>query len=227
MAQSATQRTTGASRIRGPMVVTLRGAGSVGKEGRYGGVAPTGTGLDVGLSVQVPSGQTANSFQVEKPDGTVIAGLDASGALLLSSNTASKEYSALVSITSANLTGTSAGQLGHANGVVLVAAPGAGLLVQLISVVMSYTFATAAYTGGGNVTVNIGAGGAALTGLVSAANSLAAGSDKIVQFVPLSTAGVALTSNAGLALVAASAFTQPGTAAGTVKCFVNYRIHTL
>ena len=74
--------------------------------------------------------------------------------------------------------------------------------------------------------MNISGGGAALTGLVSAANSLGAAADKIVQFVPLATAGIALTENTGLNLVAASAFTQPGTAAGTVKVFVRYRIHT-
>ena len=91
---------------------------------------------------------------------------------------------------------------------------------------MSYTYATAAYTGGGNVTVNIN-GGAALTGVVSAANSLGAASSNIIQFVPLATAGIALTANKGLNLVAASAFTQPGTAAGTVKVFFAYRIHTL
>ena len=41
------------------------------------------------------------------------------------------------------------------------------------------------------------------------------------------TAGIALTSNKGLNLVAASAFTQPGTAAGTVKVWTTYRLHTL
>lgn len=133
---------------------------------------------------------------------------------------------ATVSIAAAAVTGTSAGQLGHASGVVLVADPGAGKVVELISAVVSYTYSVAAYTAGGNITVNIN-GGSALTGVVSAANSLGASADKIVQFAPLAAAGNALTANKGLNLVAATAFTQPGTAAGTVKVFVAYRVHTL
>lgn len=126
-------------------------------------------------------------------------------------------------ISSANITGTSAGQLGHANGVVLQAAPGANVALQLVAFGMYYTFATAAYTGGGNVSVNWGAGGAALTGVVSNANSLAAASSKAVMFYPLATAGIAIVSNASLNLVAASAFTQPGTAAGTIAWELWYR----
>jgi hypothetical protein len=130
-------------------------------------------------------------------------------------------------ISSANITGTSAGQFGHAQGVSLVAAPGAGKSLILMAATASYVFATAAYTGGGNTTVNIGSGGAALTGLVSAANFAAAGANKPVQFYPLSTAGVALTANTSLNLVTVSAFTQPGTAAGVINYTVAYQIVTL
>lgn len=227
MAQAATQRTTGNTRVRGPMIVTLRGASSKGNENKYGGVTAKGVGLDVGLSVQVPSGQSANSFQVEQPDGTVISALDSSCNLSLSGNTGSKLCQIMVPIPSADITSTSAGKFGHANGETLVAAPGAGFALEFVSAVMSYTFATAAYTGGGNVTINWGAGGAAITGLISAASSIGAGSSNITQFVPLSTVGFAVSSNTALSLVAASAFTQPGTAAGTIKVFLTYRVHTL
>lgn len=127
-------------------------------------------------------------------------------------------------ISAANITGTSAGQFGHANGVVLVAAPGANLALQLISASTYYTFATAAYTAGGNTTVNWGAGGAALTGLVSAANSFGAASSKALQYFTLTTAAVAIVSNASLNLVSSAAFTQPGTAAGTIAWEIFYRI---
>ena len=133
---------------------------------------------------------------------------------------------ATVSIPAADITATTAGKLGHADGVPLVADPGSGKLVELISAVMSFTYGAAQYGGGGNVSINSN-GGSALTGVVSNANSLAAAADKIVQFVPLAAAGNAQTANKGLNLVAASAFTQPGTATGTVKVFVTYRIHTL
>ncbi|MBS1516604.1 MAG: hypothetical protein JSS91_00795 [Bacteroidetes bacterium] len=131
-----------------------------------------------------------------------------------------------VDISAADIVATSAGAFGHASGVPLVADPGAGKAIELVSVVLNYKYDTAAYGGGGNITVNSN-GGSALTGLVSAANSVGASADKVVQFVPLATAGNAITSNKGLNLVAASAFTNPGTAAGTIRCFVTYRVHTL
>lgn len=128
-----------------------------------------------------------------------------------------------VDISAANITDTGAGHLGHANGVILVPAAPAGYINVLDQVLLSYTFATAAYTGGGNITANIGGGGAALTGLVSFANSLGAAASKILQFVPLATAAIAHGTAESINLVAASAPTQPGTAAGTVKCHVWWR----
>jgi hypothetical protein len=128
------------------------------------------------------------------------------------------------SISAAAIVGTAAGQFGHANGVPLVAAPGASLALIPSKLAIYYTFATAAYTGGGNITLNWGAGGAAVTGLVSAANSVGAASSKAVMFFPLSTAGVAMVSNASLNLVSSAAFTQPGTAAGVINWEIWYRI---
>lgn len=119
-------------------------------------------------------------------------------------------------ITAANLVATTAGTFGHASGVVMAAAPGAGVALQLIAAGMYYTFGVAAYTGGGNITVNWGSGGAALTGLVSAANSVGAASSKALFFVPLTTVAIPIVSNASLNLVTSAAFTQPGTATGTI-----------
>jgi hypothetical protein len=130
-------------------------------------------------------------------------------------------------ISSANITGTSAGQFGHAQGVIMVPAPGAGKALVLENCVASYVFGTAAYTGGGNTTVNFGSGGSAITGVVSAANFAGAGANKPVQFVPLSTVGFALTANVSLNLVAAAAFTQPGTAAGVINWTITFQVVTL
>lgn len=137
--------------------------------------------------------------------------------------TTTQQFSGTIS--AANITGTSAGQLGHANGVILVPAQGTHVVVELISVVLLYKFGTAAYTGGGNVTVNNGGGGSALTGLVSAANSIGKASSNGNFFVPLSTVGIALVENGPINLVAAAAFTQPGTAAGTITWYANVRIY--
>jgi len=133
--------------------------------------------------------------------------------------------SADILISAADITATGTGKLGHAAGVPLVAAPGANKVVDLISAVMIYDFDTAAYTAGGNITVNSNDGDA-LTGAVTAANSLGASTDEIVRFVPLSTSGVTLTANKGLNLVSSAAFTQPGTAAGVVRVKVLYRVIT-
>lgn len=132
-------------------------------------------------------------------------------------------------ISAADIVSTSAGKLGHASGFILVpdASVGADQALELISAILIYDYATAAYTAGGNITINHSGGGAAITGLVSAANSLGAAADKVVHFLPLATAGNALVVGNGINLVAASAFTNPGTAAGTVTVRVHYRLHTL
>src|SRR3990167_7915880 len=139
---------------------------------------------------------------------------------------AAKEYIAQGTISSADITATTAGALGHANGYELVPAYGAGKVVELVSAVFAMEFDTAAYTDGGNTTVNIGSGGAALTGLVSNANFIQAAADKIIQFVQLAATFNELTANTGLNLVSASAPTNPGTAAGIINFRVVYRIHS-
>lgn len=126
-------------------------------------------------------------------------------------------------ISSANITGTSAGQLGHANGVVLVAASGTHVVNQLVSAIIILDYATAAYTGGGDCSINIGGGGAALTGVAAASVFITAAADSITEFVPLAGTKNVYTENNSLNLVSASAPTQPGTAAGVLRYVVNYR----
>jgi hypothetical protein len=126
-------------------------------------------------------------------------------------------------ITSANITGTSAGQLGHAQGVVLVSPGGTHIINQLVYAVLINAFNTAAYTGGGNTSINIGGGGAALTGVAAAASFITSGANKIIEFVPLAATFNTYTENNSLNLVSASAPTQPGTAAGVFRYIVGYR----
>ena len=94
----------------------------------------------------------------------------------------------------------------------------------MISAVIANDFLTAAYTGAaGNVTVNISAGGAALTGIVTGTVLIQAASDLIVEFVPLAATKNVYTAANGLALVSTAAPTNPGTAAGVLNWFVAYR----
>lgn len=137
----------------------------------------------------------------------------------------SKVQYAEVSISAADIVATGAGKLGHANGYPLVAAPGAGLAIEFLSAVVILDYATAAYTDGGNVSVNYGGGGAVLSATVSAANSIGGSADKIALLIPVTPTNNQLAANTALNLVAASAFTQPGTAAGVVRVKVRYCIH--
>lgn len=166
--------------------------------------------------VQVKSSTVGQiAWDVQAPikfgSGEIQSGVDAS--VLNASGT----------IASADITGASAGQLAHAQGVELVAAGGAHVINQLVYAIIILDYATAAYTGGGNCSINIGSGGAALTGVAAASIFLTASADSITEFVPLAATKNVYTENKGLNLVAASAPTQPGTAAGVLRYVVGYR----
>ena len=111
--------------------------------------------------------------------------------------------------------------------IALVAAPGSGKYIQLLSSTISYTYSTAAYTGGGNVTLALGT--TSVTGLISSASSFGKASNAVIQIQPLAAAAIDISSLTNTALninVATGAFTQPGTAAGTAKVFVSYIVQT-
>jgi hypothetical protein len=72
MAQRGSQQKT--TRFRGPTEVSLRGAGSSGNEPQK-----IGAGADVGFRIAIPTTQTANAFQIEKPEGTIVFFIDATG----------------------------------------------------------------------------------------------------------------------------------------------------
>jgi len=130
---------------------------------------------------------------------------------------------ATVTLTPTTIVGTGAGSLGHTAGVVLVAAAPTGYINQFISATLSYTFGTAAYTGGGNDVV-IRQGTTAVSGIITAANFLTAAADKVQQLPCLAAAGVLTTKESTLNIFATTAYTQPGTAAGTCKVHVLYRV---
>lgn len=166
--------------------------------------------------VQVKSSTVGQiAWDVQAPikfgSGEIQSGVDAS--ILNASGT----------ITAANIVGTSAGQLGHAAGVEMVAAGGAHVINQLVYAIIVSDFAVAAYTGGGNCSVNIGSGGAALTGVAANTIFITNSADSITEFVPLAATKNVYVENKGLNLVSASAPTQPGTAAGVLRYVVGYR----
>lgn len=129
---------------------------------------------------------------------------------------------AINTLTAADMIATGAGQLSHANGLTMVAAAPTGYVNVWHRTIVSYTFATAAFTGGGNTTVNIGGGGAALSGLIATTTLWQNASSIIQEFVPLSTVAFPITKETAISLKTASAITNPGTAAGSCKIYTWY-----
>lgn len=136
------------------------------------------------------------------------------------------EFTVLTTLTATEIVGTAAGDIGHASGATLVAAPGSGFCLEFVRAVAIYDYDTAAYTGGANdLVIAIGSGGAAISGVCSTANLLGASGDKLVYFSPLTTAAVPMSVNVAISL-RGTAFTQPGTAAGVLRVYTTYRVIT-
>jgi hypothetical protein len=128
-------------------------------------------------------------------------------------------------LTATEIVGTAAGDIGHAAGATLVAAPGSGYVLEFISAVLIYDFDTAAYTGGGNdLVIQNGSTATAFTSVIASADLLTAAGDKMVQINSLTASDQALVANMPISLKG-TAYTQPGTAAGTLTCIVSYRVH--
>jgi hypothetical protein len=129
-----------------------------------------------------------------------------------------------VTLTATEIVGNAAGDIGHASGATLVAAPGAGYAIEFISALFVYDFATAAYTGGGDDVVVEYTGSTNVTSAITSANLLGAAGDKILRLGAIATE-VAPLVNTGLSL-SGTAYTQPGTAAGVLRCYITYRVLT-
>lgn len=130
---------------------------------------------------------------------------------------------ATTAITAAAMIDTTAAiGMSSTNGLTLVAAAPTGYVNVWHRSIVSYTYATAAYTGGGNTTVNIGGGGAALSGLIATTTLWQNASSIIQEFVPLSTVAFPVTKETAISLKTASAITNPGTAAGTAIVYTWY-----
>lgn len=168
---------------------------------------------------------TVQSLQSITGDVTIASGVSAIGAgkVLSAMMDAQLVKIATGTIASADITGTGAGQLGHANGVVLVASGGAHVVTEFISAIIIMDFGVAAYTGGGNTGIKISGGGIALSGVLANTVIIQASADGIWYFNPLAATGIVLSENTGLNFVTASAPTQPGTAAGVIRWKIAYR----
>ncbi len=191
-------------------ILTFSGAPTSGTSGTFAGQAGPGAML----IDYVNGNQYVNTGTLASPVWSLADGVGTTPAIQVAKG----------QISPANIIGTAAGQLGHANGVVLVPAAPAGAINQLVSGVVAMDFLTAAYTGAaGNVSINISAGGAALTGVVTGTVLIQAAADIIIELVPLAATKNTYTAANGLALVSTAAPTNPGTAAGVINWVTMYR----
>jgi hypothetical protein len=169
---------------------------------------------------------TVGGVEVVSAAGAVTADIQATAGSIGSEEIADSVLKVdKVTLTETEIVGTAAGDIGHSDGAILVAAPGTGKVLEFVSAVLSYTHDTAAYTGGGDDNV-IQLGTTAVSPAIAGADLLEAAGDKIAQVTAIGDADVALAEDEPLALHG-TALTDPGTAAGTLDVFITYRVHTL
>ena len=221
MAKAAATKPT---RFKGPLVVTLRGAGSGGKDFTFGSAGPVGAGSDIGLRVQVPTGQTADSLIVEKPDGTTIFRIDQNGALYPGGVSASFQQ-AQVSLTAANIKGM------YAAPVQILAAPGAGLAIVVSQILVELVTTATQFANGGIVgfqydsTANL-AGTLVHAGSIPASVvNAAAGTTLTGLWASSGSNGLTIPSNKGIYISNQTGAFITGTGTGTV--WIEYSILTL
>jgi hypothetical protein len=129
-----------------------------------------------------------------------------------------------VAISSAEIVGTASGDLGHADGVEIVAAPGAGFALQFIDAVIIYDYDTAAYTDGAGDDLGFFINSVAVSPSIATADLITKAGDTVISTSALATDYVlGVNSNINLAC---TAVTDPGTAAGVIRVKVRYRTIT-
>lgn len=105
---------------------------------------------------------------------------------------------------------------------VLVAAPGAGRAIELVSAVLHLDYGTATYTGNGTLTIRTTTGTSVLSGILAAAELLHSTADKVAVMAPAST-GIGLDLNDGIELFEPTGECTVGDS--TLTVIVGYRIH--
>lgn len=107
----------------------------------------------------------------------------------------------------------------------VVPAPGAAYALQFLDACLIFDYATATYTGGGDVSIGYAAGAAVSVAVVKT-NAFGAAADKVWWIPALNAAGgYTMPVNTALAITnATGAFTDPGTAAGVGRLKIHYRV---
>jgi len=137
------------------------------------------------------------------------------------------EITTITTLTATEIVGTAAGDVGHADGAILVAAPGAGYTLEFVSAFLIYDFGVAAYTGGADdAVIQVGVTGTqvAVSSAITGASLLEAAADKMLRLG--STATELVHADNGAISLKGTALTDPGTAVGVLRAHVTYKLHT-
>lgn len=159
------------------------------------------------------------------PALTVTGVLSANGGV--SSTSTVLEITTIATLTATEIVGTDAGDVGHADGAILVAAPGTGYALEFVSAFLVYDYGVATYTGGADdAVIQVGVTGTqvAVTGAITGASLLEAAADAMLRLG--STATELVYADNGVISLHGTALTQPGTAAGVLRVHITYRRHT-
>lgn len=177
-----------------------------------------------------------DDFDALRPSDTVIkantisevtsaAGVTADSVLLKDGYVqATNLKTVLATLTATEIVGTSAGDIGHSAGAILVPAAGTGYIHEFVSALIVYDYGTAAYTGGTNDLV-IRVGTVAQCAAITTASLLGGAADAILAVNKLATNTVETGSAAGTINLYGTAYTQPGDAAGVLRIYVTYRTY--
>lgn len=132
-----------------------------------------------------------------------------------------------VTLTAASIVGTAVGDIGHADGALILANQGAGKFTEVLGIVVRYNFDTAAYTGGNNDMV-VRSGASAITAAFTDTNLITAADSRTGHWPLLATPVVSsVVVDNNTINIKGTAFTNPGTAAGTLDVYLTYRVITL
>jgi len=138
------------------------------------------------------------------------------------------EYTTIVTIDSTKIVGTASGDIGHADGAILVASPTAGYTLEFVSAFLIYDHSTADFAGGSNdLVVQVGVNGAQVTmsSAITDATFLTASADVMIRVGAIATE-VVYSDNGAISLHSTAYTNNGGTVAGAIRVHLTYCKHT-
>jgi hypothetical protein len=201
------------TRIIAPAVVSIRGGGAGGHEGQT-----KGDFSQTAFHIELPSAQTGDSFQVEKPDGTVIYKVDCNGNAGIGK--------AVHCITQVPLTAAQIIAM-FTTPVSILPAPGAGKAIIVEQITVELNLTATAFSGGGVVHFYYHGLTAEVMAQTLAAATINGGAGQTISLLePVQTAGGSVvTKEVGIDITNATGVFATGTGAAVVTIW--YSIVTL